>query len=225
MARKRKAGDTATNARKRYYRQSERYIKQSENASGSVKQRLLTLARNAFNKALETYSSATRQAPSKPIQKLAEFFNVDISAQRQGFSGMTRKGRERAEKRRLSAISESQNYIGLQNQPEEERRQAEAWAIFNTPGIGRRIMGGFVDVWSDAAFEGYDEYGKPQYSPEKMVKALYEHMGVDNMADLLEKLEEKIGKSLYSDLANENIYETVKLTIANMVASGELIAA
>ena len=55
MARARKRGDDATNARKRYYRSAIRNLKRADKLTGAAAERYRLLARRDFENALRTY--------------------------------------------------------------------------------------------------------------------------------------------------------------------------
>ena len=57
-----------------------------------------------------------------------------------------------------------------------------------------------------------------------MMKEIYDYLGVDNMADALEKMEQQIGEQLYENIDQNNYYEIVKLTIQTKVADNTLVA-
>ena len=208
MARKGKAGDIATNARKRYYRQAERYLKQANRSTGAVAGRYRELARQRLDDAIETYSANTTQKFSKPIQRIADELGIDLGAKREK---MQKRSDKTADKRRESAISESENLLRENAPTGEDLRQAEARAILNS-SIGQRIIGGTVDIWREAATYK-DSDGKYRVDKYKILPALFEHYEVDNLADLLEAIEGETGAQLYRDPDSNEAYETVKLLL------------
>ena len=212
MPRKRRpTGDTATNARKRYYRAAERYLKQADSASGATAARYRALARQELDNALSTYSKGTTQKFSKPITKLANDLGVSLTQERQRIKSRTDK---QAEKLRASAIDLSGKSAArlVSNKPTAEQlRQDEARAILNSP-IGSRIIGGLVDVWKDDVTVTGDD-GELTIDQRKILPALFDYFEVDNLADMLDKVEEIIGDKLYSDEGNENMYEAVKIML------------
>ena len=209
MARaKRPTGDMATNARKRYYRQAERYLKQAIESTGAVAGRYRELARQKLNDAMETYSAKTTQKFSKPIQRIADELGIDLNARREK---MQKRSYKTAEKRRESAISESENLLVGNAPTGEDLRQAEARVILNS-SIGQRIIGGTVDIWREAATYK-DSDGQYRVDKSKIIPALFEYYEVDNLADLLEAIEDEIGARLYKDPDSDEAYETVKLLL------------
>lgn len=207
-----KAGDEAYNARRRYTRAAQRYMKKADESTGAVAGRYRQLAKDNLASAMGTYDKSTTQKISKPIQSLADRLGVDTAQARRNLKARTDSS---AEKLRSSLISEERSKKALAGTYEkaEERRQAEARAVIFSDDIGRRILGGTVEVWRDKAT---GENGK--VDKKKILPALYEHFKVDNLADLLIQVENLVGDMLYSDVDSETMYETVKLTIANAVS-------
>ena len=204
-ARSKRAGDVATNARKRFYRSAERLLKRSEETSGSVSARFRSLARQEFEKALGTYDSGTTQRFSKPMQRLAKEFNVDMETARKTFVKQSTDTLEDIDIKSRRSLESTRS-------DDDIRRELEAESVFNSK-VGKRIFGGLVDVWREEA----TVMGKVDQS--KIYDALYDYFGVDNKADLLDKIEEITGENLYTDDATEEWYETVKLTLQKWVAS------
>ena len=208
MARKRKAGDIATNARKRYYRAAERYMKQAEETTGAASARYRELARQNLDDAVKTYSQKTTQGFSKPIRKLADQLGMDLNAKRSQLKG---KSEKEAEKQRSELIGRSERALAGVEFTDEETREMQARAIINSP-IGKRIIGGTVDIWRDAAtVVGKD--GQYSIDKTKILPALFEYYEVDNLADLIEAIEDEVGETLYSSPDSDEMYETVKLTL------------
>lgn len=220
MARsRRKTGDDATNARKRYYRSAERYMKQADESTGATAARYRQLARIQLDNALNTYSKSTTQKFSKPIQKLANDLGVSLEEERKRIQ---LRGDEYAEKIRSAAIdlkegSRSAKALASSVTDVETKRQDEARAVLNSP-IGSRILGGLVDVWQDEATIE-DESGELTVDQSKILPALFDYFEVDNLADMLEKVEEIIGDKLYADEDSDAMYEAVKILLQTHVAS------
>lgn len=222
MARqRRKTGDDATNARKRYYRSAERYLKQSEQATGATAARYRQLARKELDNALDTYDKKTTQKFSKPIQKLANDLGVSLEEERKKIKS---RSDEYAQKVRKSAIDlegkSAKSLAGAKDDP-ETRRQAEAREILNSP-IGSRILGGTVDIWRDEATEE-DEEGNLTVDQTEILPALFDYFEVDNLADLLEKVEEIIGDKLYADEDSDAMYEAVKILLQTRIADDNTV--
>lgn len=218
-ARPRKKSDASTNARKRYYRAAERNLKKARTSSGATASRYRELARQNFEDALSTYDPMNTQKISAPMRRLAQEFNVDVSKFRKQ---RLREAQDeqmlvRARNRQRLSISRSMNVLEGNLQDSRFRSELEAREIFNSP-IGSRVVGGLVDVWRDVA---RDERGR--IDKGKIIPAIMDYFGVETLAELLEKIESKIGDELYKDPANENIYDFVKLTLQSKVADNTLV--
>lgn len=228
MARKaRPTGDDATNARKRFYRAAERYLKKAAESTGAAASRFTQLARQNFNDALKTYSKKTTQKFSKPMQALAEKFGVSLSEERKKIKNRSDKAAEEIRRSyiELDKGSKSAKALSGAKLTDEELRQAEARRILNDDAIGSRILGGLIDIWRDEATVTktfYTETGVPYQKNvidnSKILPALFKHFDVDNLADLLDKVENIVGDELYANEDSDNMYEAVKLTLQTHVA-------
>lgn len=224
MTRRKKQGDVSTNARKRYYRASERYLKKAEQASGASAQRYRQLAKQSFEDALATYDPANTQKYSKPIQRLAGEFGYDLEAMRQlPESGAERESAiSRRSRRQERVVRESEYVTESALKSDDTRREREARALFKNAEIGRRIIGGYVDVWRDEATVIDPETGERKIDTRRIFAALYKHFNVENLADLVEKVEAEIGETLYEMGNDDEIYEVVKLSIQNKMLDNTL---
>lgn len=205
--------DKQWNARRRYIRAAERNLKKAENLQGATAARYKELARQDFESAISTYSpnELSKGIRSKSLMNMSEEFgyNADVMKginQRRYTNDLNILTRESEQK--LESVIDS---VG-------NRRETEARALLNDDAIGSRILGGLVDVWKDAATID----GKVDNS--KILPAIYEHFGIDNLADLVDILEQEIGSSLYSMKGDlDNIYEAVKIMIQTKVRDGSLV--
>ena len=219
MARAAKEGDIFYNARRRYQRSAERYMKKAEQASGATAARYRNLAKQDLDKALSTYDKGTTQNFSKPIQSLANKLGVDLSRKRAQLKSMSDKS---AKSLRETAEQKSTARLEGAVKDYEQRRQAEARAVFSSD-VGSRIIGGLVDVWRDKAVT-IGEDGKSKVDKKKMMQAIMDYFKVDNLADVLMQIEKQIGDVLYEGGDTDMLYETVKLTIQNKVADNTLVS-
>lgn len=218
MARaKRPTGDLANTARKRYYRDAERYLRQAENSTGATAARYRAMAQIRLNEALNTYTKSTTQNFAKPIQNIANKLGVDLNVAREKISSRSAKQEKQIRSR---AIDETQSLYALRSsQDSETLRQNEARALFNSP-IGSRIIGGTVDIWQQKATVTLPD-GSTKIDKSKIIPALYEHFEVDNLADLLDAIEKRSGEDLYRSPDDEAFYESVKITIQTAIAENE----
>ena len=230
MARaKRPTGDVATVARKRFYRSAERYLKQAAKSTGATAARLKSLAKREFENALSTYSKKTKQKFSKPIQRIASALGINLEQKREELQNLSDTKAEQRRKRAIDLTGKSERSLVGTQTDSEQLRQEEAKKIFGS-SIGSRIIGGLVDVWLDEAteyVEDWDKYGnkyiKTVVNRPAMFKAMFEYFKVDNLADLLDAVEDIVGEILYSEGDEDTIYETVKLTLQTHILN-ELVA-
>lgn len=211
MARARKRGDDATNARKRYYRSAQRNLAKAEASSGANAAKYRAIAKRDFENALNTYdASAPKQKFSKPIRELADKFGVDLEGRRSEFVTRTGKSREKA-------ISQSKFALESALTDESVRREREAVQLINNPKIGSRIIGGFVDIWRDKFLDDEGDFDK-----ERIMPVLMDYFHVSTIADMLDKVEKMVGDILYLDEDSATIYETVKILIQMNVADNSI---
>lgn len=223
----RKAGDEATIARKRYYRASERYLKKAEQSTGTTAARYRYLAKQSFEDALSTYSPENKQRYSKPIQRLANEFGYDLERERRLPDGESARAAELARRERQMervVYARSDDTLESTRKNPDKRREAEARAVLRSSELGRRIIGGYVDVWRDEATYIDTKTGQQKVDTSKIFKALYKYFGVSNVADLVEAVEKDIGEDLYSMGKQEEVYETVKLRITKNLLENEAVA-
>ena len=208
-------GDIATNARKRYYRSAERNLAKAEQSTGATRSRYRALARQDFEDALSTYDPSTTQKFSKPIQRLADEFGIDLDKARSRFTSDS-KQREKSIKRSAESLESSMR-------DPEARREKEARALLSNKKIGKRIMGGLVDIWRDEATIVTDT-GELKVDQSKILPSLFDYFNVDNVADMLEKVEQIIGDKLYADEDQDSMYEAVKIMLQTKIADNALVA-
>lgn len=208
-----KRADEQWNARRRYIRAAERNLKKADELQGATAERYRQLARQNFESAISTYSpdQLSKGIRSKSLQGMANEFgyhpdvlsSINQNRYQQNLEILTRESEQQLE----GVI----NTVG-------NRREQEARALLNDDTIGSRILGGLVEIWKDAATVD----GK--VDNKKILPAIYEHFGIDNLADLVDILEQEIGSSLYDMKGDiDNIYESVKITIQTKVRDGSLV--
>lgn len=185
MARMRKTGDAAYNARRRYYRQAERYEKQATQAGTAIEAgRLRKLGSRALEKAMQTYDDPTKARFSKPIQDLQRSLNPNAPLRKPG-AGY-----------RSNIIEESEKTATVGGMSEYEMQEYEAGEIL-TGSIGRRVFGAFADVWKDS---------------EDREGAILDYFGTSNMMEVIEAIEDA-GIDIYSDPESEQKYDEIRTAI------------
>lgn len=185
MARLRKTGDAAYNARRRYYRQAERYEKQATQAGTAIEAgRLRKLGSRALEKAISTYEDPTKANFSKPIQELQRSLNPRKPLRKPG------------KELRSRIIEESEKTATVDGMDEYEMRQEEASEIL-TGSIGRRVFGAFVDIWKDS---------------EDREGAILDYFGASDMMEVIEAIEDA-GIDIYSDPESEQKYDEIRTAV------------
>lgn len=200
------ASSAIYNARRRYQRSAERYIKKAQATVGATAERYYTLAEQELDNAVKTYSQSNRQKYSSKMQEIAKSLDVDLEEQRTQWQNFdTSKVTEEQQK----LVENSKTRLKKAFTP-DERSEAEAKRLFNS-GVGARIIGGLVDVWRDIATLKNGKVDK-----QKMIDAIFEYFGVDTYRDLLKVVENKIGSVIYASL---NDWEKYKETRSRLQAT------
>ena len=209
MAKRNKDADKTYNARRRFARAAVRNLDKAEKASGATAARYRQLARSNYESALALYGEKMPARKSKELRRLESEFGFDIEQ-------IDSDNREVYIAKSYSTLESSLADVNI-------RREEEARTLLNDSVIGPRILGGLVDVWKDAATVT-DDSGLSKVDNKKRVPALLDYFKVNSLADMIDKLEESIGSSLYDLKGNaENIYEYVKILIQTKVVSNELV--
>lgn len=189
-ARAPKAADELRNARRRFAREADRYIKEANKYTGAVKDRYETLAKRSLNKALSTYSENYPASKySKDIKNLID--NLDSST-----LSKVRRGDVQG------LIKES--FSSLQS-ADIDRRAEEADRIMSS-SAGSRIYGATTNIWAKV---GEDGKLTDRYSYRERNKALMDYFGVDDMMGVIEKFEEEFPDTLYGDTDKLEKYDEI----------------
>lgn len=179
-ARALRASDELRNARRRFAREADRYVKEANKYTGAVKERYENLAKRSLNKALQTYSE------NYPTSK----YSKDIKALIDNFDSSTLSKVRRGDVQGL--IKES--FSSLKS-ADLDRREEEASRIMSS-SAGSRIYGATVNIWGDKAYKDRD-------------KALMEYFGTDDMMGVIEKFEEEFPDTLYGDSDKIEKYDEI----------------
>lgn len=208
-ARARKAGDDAYNARRRFTRSAERYLKRAGETTGETATRYRELARQNFEQAVSTYSDETKQKMSSSIKNLAKEFGVDIENQRGEW--ITKKTSTQRDKIIQKSYTQLEGTLSPEIGP-DIRSEFEAKALLSDKSIGKRIMGGLVEIWEDA-----------ETLVERQAK-IFEYFNANSWSEVIEQIEKKLGDSLYQSEDSEQWYRSVKLELQKMVRNNTLVA-
>ena len=200
MARARRKGDETYNARRRYTRKAERYMKQADSSYGVSRERYIELAKREAEKALSTYDKEPLfQKLSKGLQRVAletdaQFFKPANDAQRQKLISRSKRSLESNVK---------------------DRREYEGRAIMSS-SVGSRIIAALEPIWRDYASIN-PETGKTEIDWSAASKAIFEHMSeqtgkpINDWLGVIEAFEQnpEIGADLYKDPKNDIRYDAV----------------
>lgn len=178
-----KASDAVYNARRRYARQAERYLKKAETVVGPAKSRFQAQAREATVKAAQMYAEG--KSPQGMVSRLM---------QRQGIS----KEAVSALKGDVS-VSDivNRSYNALQGAQANMSRDEMAKEILSTGNIGSRFYGGLVQVW--------DATEATRKDPNA---AILKAFGESDIMEVLESLEQE-GVDIYTEDVNQEEYDRI----------------
>lgn len=199
-ARAKKASDEVYNARRRFTRKAERYMKQADSSYGASRERYIELAKREAEKALSTYDKEPSfQKLSKGLQRIA----LETDAQ---FS----KPANDAQRQKL--ISRSKRALESNIQ---DRREYEGRAIMSS-SVGSRIIASLEPLWRDYATVN-PETGKTEVDWNEASRAIFEYMSeqvgkpINDWLGVIEAFEQnpEIGADLYKDPKNDIRYDAV----------------
>lgn len=194
MARARKRSDDVYNARRRFRRQAERYIKKANETAGVAKNRYEAMARNALEKAIASYAG---NKPQGRIAQLAEKLNIT-----QARINVVRSHKAVTKEERANFINESRSALFTENKGKS--RDDMAKDILSDKNVASAFYGGLSDIWANT------EVGR-----ENPNKAIMEYYGVESIMDIIEMLE-NAGVDIYKPYENGDTYIDVALKIAIM---------
>lgn len=191
-ARKKKPGDSAYNARRRYTRRAERLLKQvdemkEKGVATVMVERVKKQAESNLKKAAALFDS------DKQRKKFAKDYGLGKLA------GETKKEYRKLLAERSGAALESNL-----NSP-ENRRELEAREILSSD-VGSRIYAATRDLWID--YVDADEHGHIA-DRDKIEERIMDAFGVDSMADVVEMFEKEMGEDLYTKPDDSIRYDEV----------------
>lgn len=198
MPREKRNSDETYNARRRYRRQAERFIKKADESSGILKSRYEAQARNATINALSTYAKG--QQPKGRVKQLTDMLGIDAkTVQQVAFAKGTQSGGV------STGLVSRLVQRSKQTLASAETRDEMAKEILSTGNIGSRFYGGLIDIWGDTP-----EHRKHPNQP------ILEFFGADSIMDVIEDLE-AAGIDLYTADENEDVYESVQLALQQYI--------
>jgi len=169
MARSEKA-DSLHNARRRFYRASDRYLKKAQQATGNEQKRYMQLANTSLEKAIALYDDPTKAQNNSEVKRLSRQLNPRV------------RKKKLSEREQKSLVSQS--FRTKERKSKEERRQDEA-AILMSSDVGNSIYAAMSDIWQDEPYANRDDL-------------ILDYFGADSMADVIEMLVDS-GIDLYAD--------------------------
>ena len=200
MPRARRKGDETYNARRRYTRKAERYMKQADTSFGATRERYIELAKREAEKALSTYEKEPKfQKLSKGLQRIALETDAQYS-----------KPANDAQRQKLISRSKRSLESNVEN-----RRTYEARSIMSS-SIGSRIIASLEPIWRD--FASVDpETGKTKVDWIGASKAIFDYLSkqtgklINDWLGVIEAFEanSEIGSDLYKDPKNDIRYDSV----------------
>lgn len=210
MARKRRpTGDDATNARKRYAREANRYIRQADQASSPAsRERFMTLAEQSTKKALSTYDEVV------PVSKMRKELKEAVLRTGAEFEDLTDERRKAIRARSIKDEVSAQSKV----KRGEQKRENMAKGLLNTH-VGSRIFGALSEIWQPAIYTGDD--GKTHIDQKEMTKLIFDYLGVDNWMQAIERFEEVYGEELYSDPDNTFRYDEIVNSAVEKLGRGQ----
>lgn len=194
MARARKNSDDVYNARRRFRRQAERYIKKANETSGVAKNRYESMARNALEKAITSYAG---NKPQGKIAQLAEKLNIT-----QARIDIVRTNETKTKEYRENFITKSKSALFTSNK--DKSRDDMAKDILSDKNVASAFYGGLSDIWANT------EVGR-----ENPNQVITEYYNVESIMDIIEMLE-NAGVDIYKPSENGDTYMDIALKIANM---------
>ena len=196
MARaRRKTGDDATNARKRYTREASRYLRQADNAtSPQMQARYRELARKSAEDALSTYE---KQVPFSKMRK-----DLQEVALRTGAEFSTVDDAKRGKIRQRMITDKTSSRALRKERDTAQRRDYEARSLLNTH-VGNRIFGSLAEIWQDAI----DSSGN--LDRDEMERLIFDFLGVSDWMSAIERFEEVFGEELYAEPENTFRYDNI----------------
>lgn len=208
-----KSAKAAYNARRRETRAAQRYLKKAAQSSGQTAEKNRALAQAHLMNALETYDpSAPKQNFSSSIINLAANLGIDIQGQRSEFITSNEQQRSQAVKRSFQALEKNLKDSKL-------RSKREAQILISNKQIGKRIMGGLVDVWKDEVKEGVSAADNRKAAQ----KAIFKYLGVRSWAQALQKIEQNVGSELFAIAANDEKYDVVRIALQKKIIGNTFV--
>lgn len=201
MARARKRSDDVYNARRRFRRQAERYIKKANETAGVAKNRYESMARNALEKAIASYAG---NKPQGRIAQLAEKLNIT-----QARIDIIWTNKVTTKEYRNNFITKSKSALFTENKGKS--RDDMAKNILSDKNVASSFYGGLSEIWAGS------EAGRknPNQAIIEYFNTEIENFHAESIMDIIEYLE-NAGINIYKPIENDGTYMDIALQIAIM---------
>lgn len=206
MARaRRKTGDDATVARKRFTREANRYLRQAERATSPAQaDRYRELARASAENALATYEKEVPYSKMrKDLQKVAlqtgaDFQTVNESRRKKIRASLINLDEDKGAVPSSRALNKKRTV--------DQRRDYEARSLLSGH-VGNRIFGALSEIWQPAISR--DARGKTHIDRAEMERLIFDFLGVSDWMSAIERFEQEYGEELYAEPTNEIRYDNI----------------
>ena len=199
MARTHKNSDDVYNARRRFRRQAERYIKKANETSGVAKNRYESMARNALEKAITSYAG---NKPQGRIAQLAEKLNIT-----QARIHIVRAKKAVTKEGRANFIAESKSTL-FTEENKGKSRDNMAKNILSDQNVAASFYGGLSGIWAGS------EAGRknPNQAIIDYFNTEIENFHAESIMDIIEYFE-NAGINIYKPIGNDGTYMDIALQI------------
>ena len=196
-ARARKRSDDTYNARRRFTREAERYMKKADTVTGAAKSRYERLAEKSMTQAAALYKGKPKGR--NKLTEMGKKIGVDPFDKAKAFAAGYKAGKQNVTGKLIA-----RSYERLEKNKQQTREEM-AKDILSTDNIGSRFYGGLSEIWT-----------QDEESRQHPDAAITEFFGVDSIADVLEQLEEA-GIDIYAADENNSNYKSIQLKIQELI--------
>lgn len=195
--RARKKSDDTYNARRRFTREAERYMKKADTVTGAAKSRYERLAEKSMTQAAALYKGKPKGR--NKLSEMGKKIGVDPFDKAKAFAAGYKAGKQSVTGKLIA-----RSYERLEKNKQQTRDEM-AKDILATDNIGSRFYGGLSEIWT-----------QDEESRQHPDTAITEFFGVDSIADVLEQLEEA-GIDIYAADENNSNYKSIQLKIQELI--------
>lgn len=197
VTRAKRSSDDTYNARRRFKREAERYMKKAEQSTGATKSRYERMAERSLTQAAMLYKNTPKGRNA--ISEMGEKIGVDPFSKAKALEAGFKAGKQKVTGKLIA-----RSFTRLESN-KAKTRDAMAKDILSTDNIGSRFYGGLSEIWTQS-----------EESREHPDAAITEFFGVDSIADVLDLLEEK-GIDIYAPTDNNSNYKSIQLKLQELI--------